>query len=126
MAAPTWTPLKKGGTDQTQKTFLIRGTIGLSGNYTTATGIPLAFAGILTSTGAAYTLPPTYTGSDGPGQGIPLPTSYIAPIAGYSMFYDATNASIRIFNGSTELTTAALPGALTAAGIPAEFEFLRG
>lgn len=125
MAAPTFTPLGKGGTDQTQKYFLIRGNVGLSGNYTITTGIPMSFASILTSSGAAYLLPPTYTGSDGPGQGIPV-VGWIAPVGGYSMFYDTVNHSLRIFNGTTEVATGTIPAALTAAGIFAEFDFLRG
>jgi hypothetical protein len=125
MAAPTWTPVTKGGTDQTQKYFLLRGNLGLSGNYTATTGIPINFLTILTSTGSAYLLPPTYTGSDGPGQGVPV-VGWIQAVGGYSMYYDTVNKSIRIFNGTTELTTAALPAALTAAGIFAEFDFLRG
>jgi hypothetical protein len=123
MAAPTWTPVAKGGTDQTQKFFLIRGLLGLSGTYTSGTGIALAFAGILTSSGSPFVLPPTYTGPDGPGQGVPV-VVWITNVAGYSIYYIA--GFIRIWNGTTEVATGNIPAALTAAGIFAEAEFLRG
>lgn len=126
MAAPTFTSYGRPmGYDQTQRRFSLNGLMGLSGNYTTATGIPITFVGILNASGATFTVPPTYTGANGPGQGIPM-WAEIVQYAGYNIWYDLINKSIRIFNGTTELTTAALPGALTAAGIPAKFEFLRG
>jgi hypothetical protein len=125
MAAPTFTPIPKGGTDQTQKFFIVRGSVGLSGNYTTTTGIPMSFIGILNSSGSLYHLPPTYTGSDGPGQAIPV-AGWLYPVGGYSMYYDQVNHSLRIFNGTTEVATGTIPAALTAAGIYGEFEFLRG
>jgi hypothetical protein len=127
MAAPTFTKYSHpGGYDQTQKQFSLGGTLGLSGNYTTTTGIPINFLTIVDASGNKVVLPPTFTGASGPGQGVPLPTSNIQPQGGYSMFFDPTNLSIRIFNGATELTTAALPAALTATGIPCRFYFLRG
>jgi hypothetical protein len=126
MAAPTFTLANRpAGYDQTQKRFRLSGLMGLSGSYTTATGIPINFLTIVNSSGAAVSLPPTYTGANGPGQGVPL-NAQITSIGGYSMWYDSTNHSIRIWNGTTELTTTTIPAALTAAGIPATFEFLRG
>lgn len=125
MAAPTWTPLTFGAIDQTQKYFNLRGYVGLSGNYTTTTGIPMSFSGILNSSGGSFHLPPTYTGSDGPGHGVPQ-DGILYSVGGYSMFYDKVNNSIRIFNGTTEVATGTIPAALTAAGIYAIFSFLRG
>ena len=125
MANPTFTPIPKGGTNQTQKIFELRGYVGLSGNYTNATGIPLSFIGILNASGSAYILPSTFTGPDGPGQGVPLDGNFY-PIGGYQMYYDQVNRSIRIFNGITEVATGAIPAALTASGIYAVFSFLRG
>jgi hypothetical protein len=114
MAAPTFTKNKFGATDQTQAYFRIRGLLGLAGLYTTATGIPFSFIGLLNASGAAVHIPPTYTGSDGPGQSIPVPPSIIQPTGGYSLFYDSVNASIRIFSGTTEVSTGAIPAALLA------------
>jgi|SRR6185312_9782028 len=126
MAAPTFTQANRpAGYDQTQRRFRLSGLMGLSGNYTNGTGIPISFVGILDSSGAVVTIPPTYDGPNGPGLSTPL-NAQITAIGGYSMWYDSTNKSIRIFNGTTEVATGALPAALTAAGIPATFEFLRG
>jgi hypothetical protein len=125
MAAPTFTlALRPAGYDQTQRRFSLSGLLGLSGNYTITTGIPISFNGILTATGMTFVLPPTYTGTNGPGQGVPLGVTGGA--AGYTLYYDPTNASIRIWNGTTEVATGAIPDALTAAGIPVTFTFLRG
>lgn len=128
MAAPTFTPNSFPlGYDQTRNRFRLSGLLGLSGNYTITTGIPLAtFAGILNSSGAVVTIPATYDGPNGPGSGVPLPTSDITSVGGYQLWYDQTNKSIRIWNGITEVATGTIPAALTAAGIPATFEFLRG
>lgn len=114
MAAPTFTASKFGAVDQTQKYFRIRGLLGLAGLYTTTTGIPFSFIGLLNAAGLPFHLPPTYTGSDGPGQAVPVPPSSIQSTGGYSLFYDSVNASIRIFNGTTEVSTGAIPAALLA------------
>jgi hypothetical protein len=126
MAAPTFTIANRpAGYDQTQRRFRLSGLLGLSGSYTVLTGIPINFLTIVNSSGVAGVLPPTYTGSNGPGQGVPL-NAQINSVGGYSMYYDSTNSSIRIWNGTTEVATGTIPAALTAAGIPATFEFLRG
>lgn len=125
MAAPTFTNINFGSTDQTQKYFWKRVYTGLSGNYTNGTGIPCSFVNAVTSTGTVFLLPATYTGPNGPGQGIPV-AGWFYPIGGYSLYFDQVNRSIRIYNGITELATGALPASLTAAGIYSEFEFLRG
>lgn len=126
MAAPTFTQANRpAGYDQTERRFRLSGLMGLSGNYTIATGISISFIGILNSSGSVVIIPPTYTGSNGPGQGVPL-GAWFAGIGGYTMYYDSTNKSIRIWNGTTEVATGTIPAALTAAGIPATFEFLRG
>jgi hypothetical protein len=114
MAAPTFTKNKFGATDQTQAYFRIRGLLGLAGLYTNATGIPFSFIGLLNASGAPVRIPPTYTGSDGPGQAVPVPPSQIQSTGGYTLFYDSMNASIRIFNGTTEVSTGAIPAALLA------------
>jgi hypothetical protein len=125
MAAPTFTPNNNpAGSDQTQRRFRRYGLLGLSGNYTISTGIPINFVGILTATGATLILPPTYTGANGPGQAVPV-WAEIVGVGGYTMFFDSTNKSIRIFNGTTEVATGTIPAALTAAGIPAMFEWIR-
>lgn len=126
MAAPTFTTASRpAGYDQTQRRFSLSGLLGLSGNYTITTGIPIDFTNTLNSSGAKIIIPPTYTGANGPGQAVPL-TAFIPPVAGYSMYYDSTNKSIRIWNGTTEVATGTIPAALTAAGLYAEFSFLRG
>jgi hypothetical protein len=126
MAAPTFTkynnPVDK---DMTQTRFRRYGLLGLSGNYTIVTGIPITFVGILDSSGNPVVLPPTYTGSNGPGQAVPV-WAEIASVGGFSIYYDPTAKTLRIWNGTTEVATGAIPAALTAAGIPAMFEFLRG
>jgi hypothetical protein len=127
MAAPTFTIANHpAGYDQTQRRFRLSGLLGLSGNYTISTGISINFIGILNSSGAVVNIPPTYDGPNGPGSSVPLPTTEITSVGGYQLWFDPTNKSIRIWNGTTEVANGTIPAALTAAGIPATFEFLRG
>lgn len=115
MASPTFTAFNRpGGYDQTQKRFTLSGYLGLAGLYTNATGIPIDFTAIFNASGVKVTIPPTYTGANGPGQAVPLPPSDIQTTGGYSLFYDLVNKSIRIFAGTTEASTAAIPAALLA------------
>ena len=118
MAAPTFTLANRpGGYDQTQKKFTLSGTLGLAANYTTSTGLPIDFTSIYNTSGVKIIVPPTYTGANGPGQAVPLPSSTISPQAGYSMYFDSVNKSIRIWNGTTEVSTGAIPAALLATTI---------
>lgn len=118
MAAPTFTRNNYPGSyDQTQRRFSLTGALGLAGLYTTTTGIPIDFLTILNASGNKIILPPTYTGSNGPGQAVPLAPSTIQSTGGYSIFYDGVNKSIRIFNGTTEVSTGAIPSALLATTI---------
>lgn len=116
MAQPTFTLYSRpAGYDQTQKKFTLAGLLGLAGLYTNATGIPIDFTAMFNASGTRMILPPTYTGANGPGQGVPIAPSEIQSTGGYSLWYDRVNNSIRIFNGITELSTAAIPAALLAA-----------
>jgi hypothetical protein len=118
MAAPTFTPNNRpAGYDQTQRRFSISGLLGLAGLYTNATGIPIDFTAIYNASGTKLIIPPTYTGASGPGQSVPVAPSPIQPTGGYSIFYDTVNKSIRIFNGTTEVSTGAIPAALLATTI---------
>lgn len=113
--APTFTPNPHPqGYDQTQKRFTLNGLLGLVGLYVNATGIPIDFTAMFTSSGSKLTIPPTYTGGAGPGQAVPV-AAFIEAQGGYSMFYDSTNKSIRIFAGTTEASSAAVPTPLLAA-----------
>lgn len=126
MANPTFTAFgRPAGYDQTQKKFTLAGLLGLSGNYTIVTGIPMDWTNTLNSSGAKIILPPTYDGSNGPGTSIPL-FANITSIAGYALYLDPTTKNIRIWAGITEVATGTIPAALTAAGIPSLFYFLRG
>lgn len=112
------------GYDQTQKKFSLDGTIAITGTYTNGTGITPNFAtGALQQDGSAYILPPTYTGANGPGQGVPV-TVQTQSVGGYTINYVGT--AYRIYNGITELTTGTVPAAISAGGIPATVTFLRG
>lgn len=125
MAAPTFTPnARPAGYDQTQRKFILLGNVGLSGSYTIVTGIPMDWTNTVDASGNKIILPPTYTGANGPGQAVPL-IADIMSVGGYSLFLDPTTKNIRIWNGTTEVATGALPAALTAAGIPSLFYFLR-
>jgi hypothetical protein len=116
MAAPTFTLFNRPfGYDQTQKKFTWTGYLGLAGNYTNATGIPIDFTSITNTSGTKLIVPPTYTGANGPGQSVPTVPTQIQPTGGYTLFYDLVNKSIRIFNGTTEVSTGAIPSALLAA-----------
>jgi hypothetical protein len=113
------------GYDQTQKKFSIQGTIAITGTYTNGSGItPNLSTGILQQDGSAYVLPPTYTGSNGPGQGVPTRVD-VDPVAGYVINYVGT--AIFIFTAAgTELSTGTVPAAISAAGIPCTITYLRG
>ena len=118
MAAPTITLANRpAGYDQTQKKFTLSGLLGLAGLYTTSTGIPIDFTSIYNASGTKLVIPPTYTGANGPGQSVPVPPSTIQPTAGYSTFFDSVNKSIRLWNGTTEVSTGAIPAALLATTI---------
>lgn len=118
MAAPTFTLANRpAGYDQTQRRFSLSGLLGLAANYTTSTGIPIDFTSIFSASGVKVIIPPTYTGASGPGQAVPLAPSLIQSTGGYSLFFDAVNKSIRIFNGTTEVSTGAIPSALLATTI---------
>jgi len=115
-APPTFTLANRpAGYDQTQKKFTLSGLLGLAAYYTASTGIPINFASIYNASGVKVNIPPTYTGANGPGQSIPL--SMAGGAAGYTLYYDTTNHSIRIWNGTTEASTAAVPTALLATTI---------
>lgn len=117
MAAPTFTLNNRpAGYDQTQRRFSLSGALGLAANYTTTTGIPIDFTSIFNMSGVKLTIPPTYTGANGPGQSVPV-AAEIQPSGGYILFYDTVNHSIRIFNGTTEVSTGAIPAALLATTI---------
>lgn len=123
--AIVFTPANRpAGYDQTQKRFSISGLLTLSGNYTILTGIPVDFSNTLNSSGTQIVLPPTYTGPNGPGQGVPL--TLVGGAAGYTFYWDSTNKSIRIWNGTTEVATGTIPAALTAAASYCTFTWLRG
>jgi hypothetical protein len=118
MAAPTFTCANRpNGYDQTQKKFTLSGWLGLAANYTTSTGIPIDFTSIYNASGVKIVIPPTYTGANGPGQAVPLAPSDIQSTGGYSIFFDSVNKSIRLFNGTTEVSTGAIPAALLATTI---------
>jgi hypothetical protein len=118
MAAPTFTlSPRPAGYDQTQRRFTLTGALGLAGLYTTTTGIPIDFTSIYDASGVKLIIPPTYTGANGPGQSVPLTPSQIQPTGGYQIFFDGVNKSIRIFNGTTEVSTGAIPSALLATTI---------
>jgi hypothetical protein len=118
VVAPTFTLANRpAGYDQTQRRFGLSGALGLAGYYTNGTGVPIDFTAIKNTSGTAIVIPPTYTGANGPGQAIPLPTSNIQSQAGYTLYYDTVNHSIRIFAGTTEASTGAIPSALLAATI---------
>lgn len=118
MAAPTFTlALYPAGYDQTQRRFTLSGALGLAGLYTTTTGIPIDFTTIFNSSGTKIVVPPTYTGANGPGQAVPLSPSEIQPRGGYQIFFDSVNKSIRIFNGTTEVSSGAIPSTLLATTI---------
>lgn len=125
MAAVFTLSKRPAGYDQTQKQFSLSGTTAFAGTYTSGTGFAFNFAtGTLNSDGSAYILPPTYTGSNGPGQGVPLSVS-VAPIAGYIFNY--VGGVFFIYTaGGTELTTGTVPAAISAAGVPTTAHFLRG
>lgn len=115
MAAPTFTQAKyPAGYDQTQRRFTLSGALGLAGQYTNPTGIPIDFTNISDASGTKIIIPPTYTGSNGPGQAVPLSPSTIQPTGGYSIFFDSVNKSIRLFGGTMEVSTGAIPAALLA------------
>lgn len=115
MAAPTFTPSNRpAGYDQTQRRFTLSGLLGLAGLYTNGTGIPIDFTSIYNASGTKLIIPPTYTGANGPGQSVPLAPSEIQSTGGYILFFDSVNKSIRIFAGTTEASTAAIPAALLA------------
>lgn len=112
------------GYDQTQKQFTLSGTLAITGTYTNGTGIAPNFStGLLQSGGSSYTLPPTYTGANGPGQGVPTNVT-VQSAGGYTINY--TGGAIRIFDGSTELETGNVPAAISASGIPTTLTYLRG
>jgi hypothetical protein len=116
MAQPTFTLANcPAGCDQTQKKFTLSGLLGLAGLYTNGTGIPINFTAIYNASGTKLVIPPTYTGANGPGQAVPLSPSDIQSTGGYSLFFDSVNKSIRIFAGTTEASTAAIPAVLLAA-----------
>ncbi len=117
MAAPTFTQNNRpAGYDQTQRRFSLSGALGLAANYTTSTGIPIDFTSIFNTSGVNIIVPPTYAGANGPGQAVPV-MAEIQPTGGYSIFYDTVNKSIRLFNGTTEVSTGAIPAALLATTI---------
>lgn len=117
MATPTFTLANRpAGYDQTQKRFSLSGLLGLAGLYTNPTGIPIDFTSIFNTSGVKLIIPPTYTGSNGPGQAVPL-SSEIQGTGGYTMFFDSVNKSIRIFAGTTEASSAAVPTVLLATTI---------
>jgi hypothetical protein len=113
------------GYNQTQKQFSLEGTTAITGTYTSGTGITPNFAtGTLNADGSTYTLPPTYTGANGPGQGVPTAV-WMQNVGGYSINY--VGGVYRIFSAAgTELTTGTVPAAISAAGIYTEASFLRG
>lgn len=112
------------GYDQTQRRFSLSGNMAITGTYTNGTGIvPSLNTGILQMDGSAYTLPPTYTGSNGPGQGVPTGAT-VQDIGGYTILF--TGGTLRIYNGITELTTGTVPAAISAAGVPTTVTYLRG
>ena len=118
MAAPTFTAYNRPrGYDQTQRRFTLYGALGLAGLYTASTGIPIDFTSIYNASGVKVVIPPTYTGSNGPGQSVPTVPSEIQSTGGYTIFYDSVNNSIRLFNGTTEVSTGAIPAALLATTI---------
>ena len=108
--------------DNTQRKFTLNGNLTLSGNYTNGTGLPINFSTITDSVGNAHVIPPTYTGVNGPGQGVPTNVA-IQGIAGYGFSYAGGN--VKIYSGTTELATGALPAAI-AGPLPAAISFLRG
>jgi hypothetical protein len=113
------------GYDQTQKQFSIEGTTAITGTYTSGTGIAVNFAtASLNADGSAYTLPPTYTGANGPGQGVPTRVE-IDDVAGYVTNWVA--GFVRIYSAAgTEVSTGTVPVAISAAGIYTKAAFLRG
>lgn len=112
------------GYDQTQKRFILYGATLITGTYTSGTGIAATFNNIIDAASNAYALPPTYTGANGPGQGVPCDVWVQAP-QGYTINYLA--GYWRIYSAAgTELSTGTVPAAISAAGIPTEAEFLRG
>jgi hypothetical protein len=115
--SPTFTiNSRPNGYDQTQRRFTLSGLLGLVGLYVNGTGIPIDFTAIFNASGNKVTIPPTYTGGAGPGQAVPVAAD-IESQGGYSLFYDSTNKSIRIFAGTTEASSAAVPTPLLAATI---------
>lgn len=113
------------GYDQTQKQFSLEGTTALTGTYTSGTGFAPAFATTsLDAAGNPYTLPPTYTGANGPGQGVPT-SVFVQSAAGYTINYVGGVYRIYATDG-TELTTGTVPAALSGAGIYTKAYFLRG
>lgn len=113
------------GYDQTQKKFSLSGTMAITGTYTSGTGItPNLSTGILQQDGSAYILPPTYTASNGPGQGVPTDVQ-VDPVAGYVINY--ISGALRIFSAAgTELATGTVPAAISASGINTTISYLRG
>jgi hypothetical protein len=112
------------GYDQTRNRYTLYGTSAITGTYTNGTGIAATFTNSIDLAGNPFTLPPTYTGANGPGQGVPAnvwtqpPQAYIINfVAGYWRIYSAAG---------TELSTGTVPAAVSAAGIPTAAEFLRG
>lgn len=113
------------GYDQTQKKFTLDGSMAITGTYTSGMGIAFSGSvGLLNSDGSTYNLPPTYTGSNGPGQGVPIEVD-IFDVQGYITNYIA--GFIRIYTAAgTELTTGTVPAAVSAAGLDSTLTYLRG
>lgn len=113
------------GYDQTQKQFTLEGTSAITGTYTNGTGIVPSFATTtIDAAGNPYTLPPTYTGANGPGQGVPTAVE-VQSVAGYTINF--VGGAYRIFSAAgTELSTGTVPAAISAAGIYTKAHFLRG
>ena len=113
------------GYNQTQRQFTLEGTTAITGTYTAGTGFVPNFAtGVLNPDGSAYALPPTYTGSNGPGQGVALMV-WLLPVGGYNINY--VGGAYRIYTAAgTELTTGTVPAAISAAPIYTDASFLRG